>query len=185
MTTLTEAAGFALAVAMVVCSIRQWHWSWPLGISSSVLYFFVFQSSHLYGEASLQILFAALSLWGWWQWLRAAQQQAPLKRLDRRGWSLCALTCAVLWPAVSWYLQQFTDSDVPHWDSLVTVLSALGQYLLGRKFLENWWVWMVANTLSMGLFAYKALWLTVLLYGMFVAMSWIGWRTWQAQGQAA
>jgi nicotinamide mononucleotide transporter len=89
-----------------------------------------------------------------------------------------------LWPAVSWYLQQYTDSDVPHWDGLVTALSVLGQYLLGRKFLENWWVWMVANTLSMGLFAYKALWLTVLLYGMFVAMSWIGWRTWQAQGRA-
>jgi len=185
MTSLTEAAGFALAVAMVVCSIRQWHWSWPLGMASSVLYFFVFQSSQLYGEASLQILFAALSLWGWWQWLHAAHSEGGLKRLDRRGWLFSALTWAALWPAVSWYLQQYTDSDVPGWDGFVTALSLLGQFLLGRKYLENWWIWMVVNTVSMGLFAYKALWLTVLLYGLFVAMSWIGWRTWQAKDPAA
>ena len=60
----TEALGFALALVMVVCSIRELHWSWPLAIASSVLYFFVFRDSLLYAEASLQIVFAVLALWG-------------------------------------------------------------------------------------------------------------------------
>jgi len=82
---------------------------------------------------------------------------------------------------VSLFLKQFTDTDVPWSDGGVTALSLVGQYLLGRKVLENWGLWMVVNILSMGLFAYKALWLTVLLYAIFAVMSGVGWRTWQRQ----
>jgi len=189
MMDMTEAAGFALAVAMVWCSIRQLHWSWPLAIASSALYFFVFRDSQLYGEASLQVVFALLALWGWRQWLRPPKTaEAPEKiqtlditRLSPRGRWLSLAVSLLLWPLVSLFLKHFTDADVPWWDGLVTALSLVGQYLLGRKVLENWAVWLLVNTLSIGLFAYKALWLTVLLYAIFAVMSVIGWRTWQRQ----
>lgn len=200
MMAMTEAAGFALAVAMVWCSIRELHWSWPLAMASSILYFFVFQGSQLYGEAALQVVFAVLALWGWWQWLRPAPApaietdgapstpSAPLpspalhiRTLSSRGRWQALLAGLLLWPLLALFLQQFTDTDVPWGDGLVTALSLVGQYLLGRKYLENWAVWLLVNTLSMGLFAYKALWLTVLLYGIFAVMSVIGWRTWQRQ----
>jgi len=196
-----EAAGFALAVVMVWCSIRELHWSWPLAIASSALYFFVFRDSQLYGEAALQVIFAVLALWGWWQWLRpaavlqpyeaepAAQSPAqttplpalPIRKLNRRARWQCLFSSLLLWPVLSLFLQHFTDTDVPWWDGLVTALSLVGQYLLGRKYLENWSVWLLVNTLSMGLFAYKSLWLTVVLYAIFTAMSVIGWRTWHKQ----
>jgi nicotinamide mononucleotide transporter len=193
MMEMTEAAGFALAVAMVWCSIRELHWSWPLAIASSALYFFVFRDSQLYGEAALQVVFAMLSLWGWRQWLRPTQtaqvnaqasehnQTSDITRLSPRGRRLTLAASLLLWPLVSLFLKQFTDTDVPWWDGGVTALSLVGQYLLGRKVLENWGLWMVVNILSMGLFAYKALWLTVLLYAIFGVMSVIGWRTWQRQ----
>ena len=207
MMDLTEAAGFALAVAMVGCSIRELHWSWPLAISSSALYFFVFRDSQLYGEAALQVVFAVLALWGWRQWLRpvpdsgsdtasalpsanpalvttdspATRHVLPVRALDVRGRWQCALAGLVLWPLVAVFLMQFTDTDVPWWDGLVTALSLVGQYLLGRKYLDNWAVWLLVNTLSMGLFAYKALWLTVVLYALFAVMSVVGWRTWRKQ----
>ena len=181
MMSLTEAAGFALAVLMVLCSIKELHWSWPLAIASSVLYFFVFQDSQLYGEAVLQIVFAVLALWGWWQWLRPSllqTQGSDIQRMSpRAGWQT-AITALVLWPLVAFFLQHLTDSDVPWWDGFVTALSLVGQYLLGRKYLENWLIWIVVNGVSIGLFAYKSLWLTVLLYVIFLVMSWIGWRTW-------
>jgi nicotinamide mononucleotide transporter len=181
MMSLTEAAGFALAVVMVVCSIRELHWSWPLAIASSVLYFFVFQDSQLYGEAGLQIVFAVLALWGWWQWLRPSMnktQSTGIIKMTPRGHWQTALASATLWPLTALFLQHFTDSDVPWWDGFVTALSLVGQYLLGRKYLENWLIWMLVNGVSIGLFAYKSLWLTVLLYLIFLVMSWIGWRTW-------
>jgi len=204
MMSMTEAAGFALAVVMVWCSIRELHWSWPLAIASSVLYFFVFRDSQLYGEASLQLVFAALALWGWRQWLKQpkhaptavmnadvyAQAMADpedkntrtgITRLSLRGRRLTLAASLVLWPIVALFLKHFTDTDVPWWDGGVTALSLVGQYLLGRKVLENWLVWLMVNTVCIGLFAYKGLWLTVLLYAIFVVMSVIGWRTWQRQ----
>lgn len=210
MMAMTEAAGFALAVVMVWCSIRELHWSWPLAIASSVMYFFVFRDSQLYGEASLQVVFALLAVWGWRQWLKQPAQpplavlhddaQASLiadanandqnhhngastsiTRLSLRGRWLTLAASLLLWPVLALFLKHYTDTDVPWWDGGVTALSLVGQYLLGRKVLENWGLWMVVNTLSMGLFAYKALWLTVLLYAIFAVMSVIGWRTWQRQ----
>ena len=78
----TEALGFVLALVMVVCSMRELHWSWPLAIASSVLYFFVFRDSLLYAEASLQIVFAVLALWGWLE--RAGRQAASLEAAQAR-----------------------------------------------------------------------------------------------------
>ena len=85
MSSVTELAGFVLALAMVFCSIRELHWTWPLAIASSVLYFFVFRDSRLYAEAGLQLVFVAVALWGWWQWRHPAEASAalPIRRLGR------------------------------------------------------------------------------------------------------
>ena len=183
----TEAAGFALALAMVLCAMRELHWSWPLAIASSVLYFFVFRDSLLYAQAHLQILFAVLALWGWWQWLRGGQDgihTLRIGRLSRRGRWLVVTALAVLWPGMAMLLIRYTDSDVPWWDALPTALSLIGQVLLGRKLIENWLVWSVVNVISVGLFAYKGLWLTCLLYAIFIATSLLGWRTWRQRLEA-
>ena len=71
------------------------------------------------------------------------------------------------------------DSDVPWWDAFPTAASIVGQWLLGRKYVENWPTWVIVNVVSVALFAYKGLWLTVGLYAVFVAMSFAGWRAWR------
>jgi nicotinamide mononucleotide transporter len=177
-----EIAGFVLGLAMVVCNIRAWHWGWPLAIASALLYFFVFKDSLLYGEAGLQLVFVAISIWGWWQWLRKTDESQPaiaIQRLTLRGWLVVIATSASLWPALALLLQNFTDSDVAWWDALPTALSLVGQVLLGRKYIENWIVWMVVNAISVALFAHKGLWLTCVLYALFTALSVWGWRAWR------
>jgi nicotinamide mononucleotide transporter len=99
-------------------------------------------------------------------------------RLRPRGLILTISACALLWPVTGWFLKTYTDTDVPWWDAFPTAVSLVGQFLLGRKFIENWAVWIVVNVVSVGLFAYKGLWLTVALYAMFIALSAVGWRTW-------
>ncbi|OYU12678.1 MAG: transporter [Comamonadaceae bacterium PBBC1] len=188
MMSATELIGFVLGLMMVLCSIRELHWSWPLAILSSLLYFLVFKDSLLYGEAGLQIVFAALSLWGWWQWLRKGADAQPalvIQRLSTRGWLWLVLVSGLLWPTLALLLQHFTDSDVAWWDALPTALSLVGQALLGRKYIENWLVWMVVNIISVALFAHKGLWLTCVLYALFTLMSVWGWRVWQARLKAA
>ena len=177
-----EIVAFALSIQMVVLNMRVNAFAWPLAIVSSLLYFALFWNSKLYGDASLQIFFAVVALWGWWQWLRGTQADGAALRvrtLPARGrwWLLGALAFA--WPATGWFLKTFTDTDVPWWDAFPTAASVIGQWLLGRKYVENWLAWIVVNVVSVALFAYKGLWLTTLLYSLFIAMSFVGWRAWQ------
>ena len=92
---------------------------------------------------------------------------------------------ALAWPATGLFLRYCTDTDVPWWDAFPTAGSVIGQWLLGRKHVENWAVWVGVNVVSVALFAYKGLWLTVLLYSVFIALSLQGWRAWGRLAAAA
>jgi nicotinamide mononucleotide transporter len=181
-TSWLELIAVVLALAMVGFNIRERHWGWPLAIVSSLLYVGLFSRSRLYGDAALQIFFAIVAFWGWLQWLRGHRADGSalrVARLTARGAWAAVIACAVLWPAIALFLKHFTDTDVPWWDAFPTAVSLVGQYLLGRKYIENWLAWMAVNTVSVGLFAYKGLWLTTLLYTLFIALSVVGWQAWK------
>jgi nicotinamide mononucleotide transporter len=179
--TWLELVAFALALVMVFCNIRVNPVAWPLAIASSALYFLLFWQHRLYGDASLQILFIAVAGWGWWQWLNGHQADGRglrVRHLGARGrWTALALL-AFAWPATGLFLQQATDTDVPWWDAFPTAASLIGQWLLGRKYVETWPAWVAVNVVAVTLFAYKGLWLTAILYALFIVLSLAGWRAW-------
>ena len=180
--TWLELAAFVLSVAMVVCNIRVNVIGWPLAIASSLLYMLLFWNSRLYGDASLQVFFALVAAWGWWQWLRGTDEAGHalrVRNLGAHGRASVLVAIAIAWPATALFLHRFTDTDVPWWDAFPTAASVVGQWLLGRKYVENWPTWVVVNVVSIGLFAYKGLWLTVLLYALFAVLSVMGWREWR------
>jgi len=180
--TWLEIVAFVLAVAMVLANLRVKVIGWPLAIASSLLYALLFADNRLYGEATLQLFFVVIAGWGWWQWLRGTMgdgQALRVRTLSRHErWMAAAATLAA-WPLLGLLLDHATDSDVPYFDALPTVASVTGQILLGRKFVENWPVWVAVNVVSVGLFAYKGLWLTVLLYAVFTLLAVLGWRAWR------
>ena len=186
-----ELAGFVLSLAMVFCNIQQIHWGWPLAIASSALYGVVFWNSQLFGEASLQVMFILTSLWGWRLWLKG-KQTAPDQNLDAPAPLIiskllpserkkAALAALLTWPALTYFLYSFTESHIAAWDALVTTLSLLAQFLLAKKKIENWWVWLVVNVLTVGLMLFKSLWLTAILYLIFAVLSYVGLKAWQKQ----
>jgi len=186
--TWLELVAVALSLAMVAANMRVNPVGWPLAIASSLLYALLFADSRLYGEALLQFFFVAVALWGWWQWLRGRGsdgQALRVHRLSARGRGALLAGMAVGWPLAGLALARATDSDVPFLDALATSASVAGQVLLGRKVVENWLVWLAVNVFSVGLFAYKALWLTALLYALFAVLSVAGWRAWSARLAAA
>ena len=186
--TWLEIVAFVLSVAMVVLNIRVDPLGWPLAIASSLLYLLLFWNSRLYGDASLQVFFAVVAAWGWWQWLRGTDAEGHVLRvraLDPHGRIGVGVAIAIAWPATALFLHRFTDTDVPWWDAFPTAASLVGQWLLGRKYVENWPVWIGVDVVGAALFAYKGLWLTCLLYAVFVAMAAVGWRSWLRIADAA
>jgi nicotinamide mononucleotide transporter len=186
--TWLELLAVVLSIAMVWCNLHVNATGWPLAIVASALYGVLFASSRLYGEATLQLLFIVVAFWGWWQWLRGRGGDGKALQVHRMGRAqrgiVTGLTIAA-WPLLGWALDHYTDSDVPYFDALPTVGSVAGQFLLGRKLIENWLVWLAVNLVSIGLFAIKGLWLTTLLYAVFALLSVIGWWAWRARLRAA
>ncbi len=186
--TWFEIVAFVLALAMVLFNIRVNPVAWPLAIVSSLLYLLLFWRSRLYGDAALQVLFAVLGGWGWRQWLRGTDdrgQTLRVRRLERRHLGFAVAALALGWPATALFLSRYTDSDVPWWDGFTTAASILGQFLLGRKYVENWPTWLIVNVVATGLFAYKSLWLTALLYAIFALLSLLGWAAWRQAARPA
>jgi nicotinamide mononucleotide transporter len=178
--TWLEIVAVMISLATILCNIREIHWAWPLAIVASSMYFALFWHSRLYGNALLQVFFAVVSMWGWWQWRRPARAGSPVRisRLTARGRLAVLASCMLLWPAIGWFLYSHTDTDVPWWDAFPTAVSLVAQFLLGRKYLENWVLWMVVDVVSVALYVHKGLWLTAILYAAFFALSAAGLRTW-------
>jgi nicotinamide mononucleotide transporter len=180
--TWIEIVAFALSIWMVVCNMRVQPIAWPLAMVASLLYALLFADGRLYGEAGLQLFFVAMAGWGWWQWLRGHDAQGALLVVrplaPRIGWRV-VLATAASYPLLVALLERIGDAS-PRLDALPTVGSIAGQFLLGRKYIENWPVWLAVNLVSIALFATRALWLTVLLYAVFAVLSVAGWRAWGA-----
>jgi len=167
---------------MILCNIIELHWGWPLAAISSVLYFFFFGPSACMATRCCKCFFAVLAMWGWSVWLRGVDgEPLPITRMPSRQRVTLVWMGTLLWLATGGVLLNFTDTDVPWWDAFPTAFSLVGQYLLAHKRLENWAVWIIVYTVPAGLFAWKALWLTTLLYVVFIALSAVGWRTWASR----
>ncbi|WP_313031312.1 nicotinamide riboside transporter PnuC [Massilia alkalitolerans] len=178
-TTPLELISFLLAVTTVLLNIRQKHWAWLFSIASSATFAVVFFEARLYGDMGLQFVFIGASVWGWYQWLHGAgDQQLVVSRLKPAGWGWSIAAWAIGFVLLSQFLDRLTDTDVPHADGFLTAGSLVGQLLLGRKKVENWLVWIVVDVLYVGLYIYKDLHLTAILYAVFVVLAWTGWRAW-------
>ena len=180
--TWIEVVAFVVSLWMVGCEMRVHPLAWPLAMVSSLMYALLFADSKLYGEASLQVFFVAMSLWGWWQWLRghgADGGALVVHTLSRRGAAIAVAATLLAWPLLAGALMHWTDSNVPWLDALPTVGSILGTWLMARKYIESWWAWIAVNAFSVALFGYKHLWLTVILYALFTGLSWAGLRSWR------
>ena len=180
--TWIEVVAFVVSLWMVGCEMRVHPLAWPLAMLSSLMYALLFVDSKLYGEASLQVFFVAMSLWGWWQWLRGRGADGAalvVHTLSRRGAIVALVATLVAWPLAAELLMRYTDSTVPWLDALPTVGSVLGTWLLARKYIESWQAWIAVNAFSVALFGYKHLWLTVILYALFTGLSWAGLRSWR------
>jgi nicotinamide mononucleotide transporter len=164
----------------VICYVRESVWSWPAGLINVALYSILFWHWGLYAETGLQVIFVGLQLYGWWQWVRGGNQKlgVTITRTTTKLWVILVSLSIVTMLPFGLALSHWTDSTVPWWDTIPTVLSLIAQWMISKKKLENWWVWIVVDCISIPLFAYKGLYLTAGLYGVFLILCCLGLRSW-------
>ncbi len=187
-TSWLELVAVTLAFICVAFNVLENPLGWPFAVVSCLLYMWLFSHHKLYGDAGVQVFFALAALWAWWEWMFGHRRTKAgtldtlrIARLRSGGRIRVVLAWLILWPAIGYLLMRVTDSDVPYFDAFPTAGSVIGQILLGRKFLENWLVWLVVNLASVALLSYKSLYLSAALYVVFIAMAYLGWRRWRQQ----
>jgi nicotinamide mononucleotide transporter len=186
-TSWTEALGASTGALCVWLAAESDAWTWPVGIANNVLFLVLFWRSGLFADALLQVVYIAVSLYGMWRWRsgRGAARVRPVARTPRA--EAIAVLAASLTGAygLAWYLAHSTPSTVPWGDAVTTVLSLAAQWLMSRRFLENWWVWIVADLVYMPLYVAKGLVVTAVLYFVFLLMCIAGLRGWLAELRTA
>lgn len=181
-----EVAAFVSGVATVWLAARQNIWSWPTGIVNVTLYALLFWRVRLYADAGLQVVYLVLSIYGWWAWLHGGAHGTPLpvRRAPRRLLLLVATLAFAFTAAVGFSLARYTDAAVPLLDSALTGTSLVAQFLMTRKYLENWLIWIAADVVYVGLFIARAMYPTALMYAIFTGLAWYAWREWRASWHA-
>ncbi len=180
---LLELLGVITGIVNVWLTARANVWCWPVGIVNVVVYFTVFFEAKLYADMSLQAVYLALTCYGWHTWLRGGKQHAERKisSAPKREMLAASVFGVISW-GVMWYvLHAFTDGSVPWADSFLTAASLIATWLMARKYIENWTLWIVADTLYVGMFLYKNLTITAILYAVFTALAVYGLRTWKME----
>lgn len=179
---LLEAAAVALGIVSVYLSIRQNIWSWPTAIANVLLYTAVFHGARLYADMGLQVVYAVINGYGWYQWERggAGHGGRRVTRIPRRTLMVLAVTCAAGAFALGAGMRSLTDASLPYLDATLSSVSLAAQWMLARKYLENWVVWVALDAVYVPMFIYKALYLTAGLYAVFLLLSVMGWRSWKA-----
>lgn len=187
--TPIEWAAVVLGLINVTLIVRRSVWNYPFGLAMVVLYAHIFYEYRLYSDALLQVYFFFIQIYGWWYWLhgRANDGRIIVTRLPVAAMPWYLLAAVLGTAAVGTVMDRLTDADFPYWDATIAVLSVIAQFLLSRRRLESWLVWIVVDMLAIGLFATKGLMPTAALYGVFLGLAAVGafvwFRAWQ-RGEA-
>lgn len=182
-----EIIGFVTGAVCVFLAVRQNVWTFPVGIVNNGVYVVLFGSNGLYAGAALQVVYLVLGGLGWYWWLRGGTGGGTLTvhRTPRWVWPAAAVTVVALVGLLAWVLSTWTDASSPWLDSVTTSLSLVAQLMLGRKWIGNWVVWIVADVIFVWLYLSSGLWLTAVLYAGFIALCLLGLRDWKAALVAA
>lgn len=176
-----EIAAVLCGLANVVLIIRRSIWNYPFGIVMVILYAKIFFDYQLYSDALLQIYFFLIQIYGLWYWLkgRAPDGRIVVEVLPRRQYFGYALTAFGGWLILSTLMDTRTNAAYPYWDGAIAALSVLAQFLLARRHIESWHLWIVVDVLAIGLFAVKGLMPTSVLYMVFLCLATLGFFQWR------
>jgi nicotinamide mononucleotide transporter len=180
LTSGIEVAAAGLAVAYLLLAIRQRISCWIAAFISSCCYVWVLFGARLYMESVLNGFYAAMAVYGYWQWRHGTSGGAL--RITR--WPIARHVGALLGVVAlsvvsSFFLRRFTPAAWPFIDSMVTWASVFATFLVARKVYENWHWWLLIDSVSLGLYFTRRLYVTMLLFALYLVLIVIGMREWR------
>ena len=175
-----EITAVIFAILYLILAVKQNILCWIAGIISSVLYFFIMQKAGLYMEAYLQVFYVVMGIYGWSQWSasNASNPSFIVNTWSKYQHMIAILIILALSLLSGFLLERYTDAALPFLDALVTWGAVVATYMVAKKLLENWIYWLVIDTTSIYLFISRDLWLTALLFMIYIIIIYFGYQSW-------
>jgi nicotinamide mononucleotide transporter len=168
----------------LVYSVRGKVLLWFFGILTSTLYVYVFYKAKIYADMSINIYYVIISIYGWVHWIKGKKEtqiSLPVSRIKPKQIIYLSSITLVLFLFIAFVLEQFTDSDIAIFDAVTTSASITATWMLARKILEHWVIWVFVDALSIGLYIYKDLYPTMILFVFYTTLAILGYIEWKKQ----
>ncbi len=183
-----EIIGTLVGVIYLWLEYRASIYLWVASIIMPAIYLYVYYNAGLYADFGINIYYLLIALYGWAAWRygfhlfgskKKEEKELAITHTPKRVWGKLALTYIAAQCVITYILVNHTDSTVPWWDSFTTALSIVGMWMLARKYIEQWWVWLVVDAVSAWLYIYKGLYFTAVLYAVYAIISIFGYFKWR------
>lgn len=177
-----EIAAFIFNVLGVWLTSKQYKACWPVNIVAVFLYVIIFYRVNLYADASLQGVFILLQLYGWYSWSKKDHQQQNtinIGYLNKQIWIYSLMVGIASGLMLGGLFNYFTAASLPWLDSMLASFSLVASYWAAKKYIESWGLWCVLDAIYVGVYLHKSLYLTAILYFVFILLALNGWRMWR------
>jgi nicotinamide mononucleotide transporter len=168
-------------IIYLVYSVESKIQLWFFGLITSSLYIYVFYSSGIYADMAINVYYVIISIYGWYHWKypgKKTVKELPISKLTLKTALVLLLISLMLFVGIAIVLIEYTNSKVPWWDAFTTAFSITATWMLARKILEHWLIWILVDILSMILYIYKGLYPTVILFLLYTTLAIAGYRQW-------
>jgi nicotinamide mononucleotide transporter len=176
-----ENLGILTSLICIYLNTQQNVWGWFWAIVSSAIYGIIFYEARLFSDMGLQGVFIFLSIYGWFSWRFGNRDEKVLSvsKIPLKISIICFTFFLTFTLVSGYFLGKYTQASLPYLDSSLTSISLIATWMTARKYLENWLLWILANIAYVGMYLYKGLNGTVVLYILLIVLAMKGYRDWQ------
>ena len=178
----------ALGLAYILLEYKASVWMWVVGFVMQSLGIVLYYQKGLYADCGMEFYYLAMTVYGFIAWMRHKQKVAdlPIRHMPKKMAFIWLGVGLVIWALIYFVLSRFTNSNVPVADAFTTALSIVGIWALARKYLEQWFVWIVVDIVTSALYFYKDIPFKASLYALYVVIAVFGYFKWKKmmQGKA-
>jgi nicotinamide mononucleotide transporter len=181
-----ELVAVVFGIVSVYLSTRENIWSWPTALVNVALFTWLFYRTGLYSDMGLQVVYFALSLYGWYEWLYGGKGHTELRvsRTPRKVWTVLAIVGVVFWAIDGYATSHLPGVALPYVDAGTATVSLVAQYMMTRKYIENWILWILVDVVYVGMLIFKGLRLTAFNYAIYLVLAVMGYVSWRRSMRA-
>lgn len=178
-----ELSATVFGLLYILLSIKQSIWCWPAGLISSALLVYVFLNAKIYADMGLQVYYVIVSIYGWYYWRYGSKSKKiddlKIAKLDLKLALVLTMVTALLFAFIAFILINFTDSNIPYWDAFTTAASFVATWMLAKKYIEHWLIWIVVDAISIALYFYKETYGALVLMLVYTVLAVVGYIEWK------